>query len=88
MMQTISLGLSENDSFRSYLSHKKLYQSKESYVGLIVKLPDCGDHIGTIVFENCHELTVQELALRARTLIKMMVYCFKKREQLEKNIRI
>ena len=84
MMQTISLGLSENDSFRSYLSHKKLYQSKESYVGLIVKLPDCGDHIGTIVFENCHELTVQELALRARTLIKVMVYCFKKREQLEK----
>lgn len=84
MMQTISLGLKENDSFRSYLSHKKLYQTKEGYVGLIVKLPDCGDHISTIVFENCHELTVQDLALRIRTIMKLMVYCFKKREQLEK----
>lgn len=83
MLQTISLGLSENPSFRTYLSHKKLYQSKEAYVGLVVKLPDCGDHIGTIVFENCHKMNVPELATRIRTVLQMMVYCFKKREELE-----
>lgn len=83
MAQAVSLGLSENPSFRSYLSHKKLYQSKEAYLGLIVKLPDCGDHIGTIVFENCHLMTFQELSVRIRNVMKMMVYCFKKREYLE-----
>lgn len=84
MMQTISFALSETDSFRTYLSHKRLFQSRESYLGVVVMLPDCGDHLGTIVFENCHHLTVQELAIRIRETLKMMVYCFKKREQLEK----
>ncbi|MDI9819776.1 2-oxo acid dehydrogenase subunit E2 [Legionella sp. PL877] len=84
MMQAISKELSEHDAFRSFLNHKKFYHSKEAYVGLIIKLPDCQDHIGTIVFENCHQLTVQQLALNIRNIIKMMVFCFKKREQLEK----
>ena len=61
MMQAVSLGLSLNDSFRNYLSFRKIFQSKESYVGLVVKLPDCGDHIGTIVVENCHNWTCFEL---------------------------
>lgn len=85
MMQAISLGLSENESFRTYLSHKRLFRSKQAYLGLIVKLPDCGDHIGTIVFENCHLLTLQEIAVRIRQVMKMMVYCYKKRELLEKS---
>ena len=85
MMQAISLGLSENESFRTYLSHKRLFRSKQAYLGLIVKLPDCGDHIGTIVFENCHLLTLQEIAVRIRHVMKMMVYCYKKRELLEKS---
>ncbi|KTD65254.1 2-oxo acid dehydrogenase subunit E2 [Legionella spiritensis] len=83
MMQAISLGISETASFRSFLNHKTLYQSKESYVGLIVKLPDCGDHIGTIVFENCHLNSLPELSARIRNVMKMMVYCYKKRELLE-----
>lgn len=83
MMHAISMGISENDSFRSFLSHQKMYQSKEAYVGLIVKLPECGDHIGTIVFENCHQTTVQELAVRVRNIVRVMVYCYKRREQLE-----
>ena len=84
MLQVISLGLSTNDSFRSFLSHKKLYQSKEAYVAIVVKLPDCNDHIGNIVFENCHEMPLPVLANRIRQVIKMMVFCYKKREQLER----
>ena len=85
MMQAVSLGLSITDSFRSYLSFRQIFQSKEAYVGLVVKLPDCGDHIGTIVFENCHELTYRQLSERIRAVMKMMIYCYKKREQLEKD---
>ncbi|ASQ45020.1 2-oxo acid dehydrogenase subunit E2 [Legionella clemsonensis] len=84
MLQTISKGLKENVSWRSFLSHGKMYQSKEAYVGLIVKLPDCEDHIGTIVFENCHMTTIQQLSLNIRKILQMMVYCFKKREELER----
>lgn len=84
MLQAVSQGLSETDSFRSFLNYRQLFQSKEAYVGLIVKLPDCGDHIGTIVFENCHRMPFQEIAMRVRNIMKMMVYCFKKREYLEK----
>ncbi|KTD22125.1 putative CoA-dependent acyltransferase [Legionella lansingensis] len=84
MLQTISKGLSENPSWRSFLSHGKLYQRQEASVGLIVKLPDCQDHIGSIVLENCHNMRIQTLALKIRNILRMMVYCFKKREQLEK----
>lgn len=83
MLQTISKSLSQNDTFRSFLSHKKLYQSKEAYVGIVVKLPDCGDHIGTVIFENCHTMSLPELATRIRVVLQRMVYCFKKREELE-----
>lgn len=84
MMQAVSLGLSRTDTFRNYLSFRKIFQSKEAYVGLVVKLPNCGDHIGTIVFENCHELKLSELATKIQTIMKMMMYCYKKREHLEK----
>lgn len=83
MMQSVSQLVHSRDDFRSFLSLNKLYQTKEAYVGIVVKLPDCGDHLGTIVFENCHELTARELSYRIRTIMKMMVYCYKKREQLE-----
>lgn len=84
MMQAVSMGLLLEDSFRNYLSFRQIFQSKEAYVGLVVKLPDCGDHIGTIVFENCHKLTLTELTIKIQTIMKMMSYCYKKREYLEK----
>jgi hypothetical protein len=85
MLQAISLGLSVTDSFRNYLNFRKLFRSKEAYTGLVVKLPGCGDHIGTIVFENCHHFSFLELTSKIRSIMKMMVYCFKKREYLEQN---
>lgn len=83
MLQAISLGLAEHDSFRSFLSYKQLFRSKKAYAGMIVQLPECGDHLGTIVFENCHLMTTQQLAVRIRTVLQMMMFCFKKRAQLE-----
>lgn len=83
LMQVISSWLKNNNRLRLYLSHKKLYQSKDAYVGLVVKLPDCADHIGTIVFENCHLYGTRKLSLKIRNNVSMMVYCYKKREQLE-----
>jgi len=50
----------------------------------VVKLPECGDQIGNIIFENCHEMPFQELSSRIRQNMKMMTFCYKKREQLEK----
>ena len=84
MLQVISQGLADNDSFRSFLSHKKLYQSKDAYVAIVVKLPECGDHIANIVFENCHKMPIKALSSRIRQVIKMMTFCYKKREQLER----
>lgn len=83
MMQAVSLGLSVTESFRNYLSFRKIFRSKESYVGLVVKLPDCGDHIATIVFENCHTMSFIELAAKIRAIMKMMAYCYSKRQHLE-----
>lgn len=83
MLQVISQGLADNASFRNFLSHKKLYQSNSAYVAVVVKLPECGDHIGNVVFENCHKMSFHELSSRIRLVMKMMSFCYKKREQLE-----
>lgn len=85
MMQAVSLGLAINDSFRNYLSFRKIFRSKEAYIGLVVKLPGCDDHIGTIVFENCHQMSLMELAEKIRNIMKTMIFCYKKREFLEQN---
>lgn len=84
MLQTISKVLTTEDSFRNYLSHNKLLQSKEAYTAIVVKLPECGDHIGSIIFENCHEKSVFEISARIRHALRIMVYCYKKCEALEK----
>ncbi|MBA2653408.1 MAG: 2-oxo acid dehydrogenase subunit E2 [Tatlockia sp.] len=84
ILQSISLTLYENECLRLFLDGSKLYQIQDSLVGLIVKLPDCGDHLSTIVLTNCHELTIQDLALKIKNIMKVMAYCYKKCEQLEK----
>lgn len=84
ILQTMSLSMHENESWRSFINYPKWLKTDGSYVGLAVKLPDCKDQISTIIFENCHELSMRELAARIRNRVKMMVYCFAKREQLEK----
>lgn len=85
MMQTVSLWLKENELYCTHLHYKKLYRSKNAYVGVVVQLPGCQDQIATIAFKDCHEMTLSELAQRIRDIIPMMVYCYKRCEELEKN---
>lgn len=84
MLQTVSQSLMAEDVFRSFLSHNTLYQSEEAYTALVVKLPNCQDHIGTIIFANCHQDSYQALTTRTRQILRLMVYCYKKREKLER----
>ncbi len=84
MMQAISLVLEENDSFRNFLSFKKLYQSKGAYVALVEKIADCGDHLATLCFKDCHELTVAELLFKIKKTELVMHHCYQKREHIEK----
>ncbi len=88
MMQAISLGLSLNPSFRNYVNFRKIFRAEDAYVGLVVKLPDCGDHIATIVFKNCHELSLFELTHKIKSIMKKMAHCYKKREAMENDPKI
>lgn len=83
MLQAISSVIAAHEHFRYFFHYQKMYQAKEAYTGLIVKLPDCKDHIGTIIFSDCHQLSMQDLALKSRTILRKMAYCYKKREELE-----
>jgi hypothetical protein len=83
MIQAVSHLVSMDNRYRHFLSYKKMYQTRGSYVAVVVKLPHCGDHIGNIVFRNCHELTSFELTEKIKRTVQMMTYCYNKREQIE-----
>jgi hypothetical protein len=83
MLQSISHCVMKEDIFRNFLNHKKLFQSSEAYVGIVVKLPECGDHVGAVVFKNCHLLNINILAMRIKNALQIMGYCYKRRQQLE-----
>jgi hypothetical protein len=83
MLQAVSHFLTIEDSHRNYLSHKKLYQSRSAYVAIVVKLPNCGEHVGNIVYKNCHQLTLRQLAIKTSLSLQLMAYCYNKREQIE-----
>ena len=83
LLQTISQLIADNEMIRSFVFYKKIYQSTDSLVTLVVKLPGCGDHIGSIVFKNCHKLNSTALMSRIKQIVRLMVYCYKKRHTLE-----
>lgn len=83
MLQTVSQVLAEQDDFRKFIFYNKIYQNDDSLVTLVVKLPSCGDHLGNIVFKNCHQLSAVALMRRIKQMVRLMVYCYKKRHKLE-----
>ncbi len=83
MLQTISQLLVDYPEYQVFMRDKKLYQHQNARVSLVVKLPGCADQMGTITFQDCHKLTVQALSARIKQIVAMMVYCYKKREQVE-----
>ncbi|MBA2710308.1 MAG: 2-oxo acid dehydrogenase subunit E2 [Tatlockia sp.] len=84
MLQTLSQLLVDHPEHQIYLSNSKLYQRQKARVGLVVKLPGCADHLGIISIENCHQMPVNALATHIRRILRMMAYCYKKRELLER----
>lgn len=85
MMQALSMVISSQPALRTFLSHHNLRQMPDAFLTIIEKVPDCMNHFGTIQFHNCHELTTQELMSRINRAKYLMSYCYKKREQLEKD---
>ena len=83
MLQAISQLLANDAAFRNYLSFKKMYVSDSAYVAVVVKLPTCGSHTSSITFKDCHEISAAELAFKIKCVLETMVYCYKKREELE-----
>ena len=83
MMQTVSHLIAQDPSYRRFLSYNKMYETRSAYVSVVVKLPGCGDHMGNIVFKDCHEMPAQQLGLKIKRAVQMMVYCYTKREQVE-----
>ena len=83
MLQAISLFLTKHHSLKNYINFQEIFHSEDSYVGLVVQLPQCKDHMGTIVFRNCHLWNMNDLAEKIQFIIQMMVFCYKKREYLE-----
>ncbi len=84
MMQAVSSVLAEHSSFRNFLSFKKMYQSRGAFVSFMEKIPDCEDHIGSVYFKDCHTMSTHELSAKIKRAMQMMTYCYKKREQIEK----
>lgn len=82
-LQAISKTLSDHPTFRNYMYHHKIYNPLHAYVGLAVRLPECGDQLGIIEFKDCHTMTVSELSQHIRADIQTMAYCHKKSEELK-----
>lgn len=84
MMQTVSKALQSLPSWRRFLSFKKLYQTEDSYVSVIEKLPGCDNHLVKISFKNAHELPVESLEAKIKRTLQLMTYCYNRRERLER----
>ena len=82
-LQAISKTLSDNPTLRNYMYHHKIYNPQHAYIGLAVRLPECGDQLGIIEFKDCHAMTVSELSHHIRHDIQTMAYCHKKTEELK-----
>ncbi|MBA2656002.1 MAG: 2-oxo acid dehydrogenase subunit E2 [Tatlockia sp.] len=83
LLQAVSLVLDEYPEYSLFLSDQKLFQRTQANTCLVVKLPGCGDHLGVISFQDCHKISVDELTLRIRQIVTMMIFCYKKREKIE-----
>lgn len=83
MLQAASHTLSLQDSFRQFLKNNRLYCNQNSEIALIVKLPGCQDHIGSVIFKNCHLFSVTDLYSKIKQAVYLMAYCYKQRLKLE-----
>ncbi len=85
MLQALSKAMSDHPVLKNYMLHHKIYNPKDSFVGLAVLLPGSDDHLSMIEFKNCHTMHVLELAKHIQYDIKNMVFCYQRSQQLKKD---
>ena len=85
MLQTISQMFVSYPEYQLFLKENKLYQRQGTFVGLVVKLPECEDHLGLIFFQDCHLIPVNSLSIKIKQAIAMMSYCYQRVKQLEQD---
>ncbi len=83
MLQMTSKMLNDRKILRRYIYQGQMRQVKKAYVALATRLPYCNGAFSYVVFENCHQLTHQEVQARLEHATKMQVMCFKRRQELE-----
>lgn len=84
-LQAVSKMLCDNSELRTCLNYQKRMQLQSANVAIVVKLPDCNDHIGNVIFKDCHTMTTQEVSSKIIQAVKAMTFCYKRREQVELN---
>jgi hypothetical protein len=84
ILQSISAAIAGQDRFRDYYHNGRLYRSQQAYLSLAIKLPGCDEHISSVIFENCHQYTVYELLYKIKMARDIQVYCYQKRQEIEK----
>lgn len=85
MVQTTSLVFANYSGFQNFLSFNKMYHYQGgALVGLVVKLPGCGDHLATIVIEDAHLFDIRSLSKHIRDVIEAMVFCYHSCRRLER----
>ena len=82
-LQATSKALLDYPVLKNYKAYHSIYNAKDSYVGLAVQLPDCGDQLSMIEFKNCHEMSLPELYQHIQNDSKILSYCYKKTQELQ-----
>lgn len=84
LLQTISKAIESKKNFRLFLFHNQLRQATCAVVALVVRLPKCNGALGYVVLKDCHLLTLKDLEARIQYATAVQVYCFKRRQALER----
>jgi hypothetical protein len=84
MLQALSKAMSNYPLLKNYMCHHKIYNPKDSLVGLAVLIPGSQDHLSMIEFKNCHEMSIASLSHHIKFDIGIISYCYKRTEELKK----
>lgn len=83
-LQALSKTWFEHPELKNYHHNDKIYNPSNSYVTLAVQLPVGEDNVCAIVFKNCHEMNIQDLAMQIKNDMQLMTYCYQKVEALKR----
>lgn len=83
MLQALSKAMSNHPRLKNYMCHHKIYNPKDSYVGLAVLIPGSEDHLSMIEFKNCHTMSLSDLSQHIKLDVDIMTYCYRRTQELK-----